>query len=135
MPLKAMARIAIGFLALAALTGCTCGDLHTVIYKTGPGEPFRGWSVGDTASVWAEAGMEPSSPDVMCTRYGSRPAPNYHGRIEPDSFTFQSSRPDVASVTNQGLVTGLQTGQTDITATSFGAVSPPLRTTVQAAAP
>lgn len=74
-----------------------------------------------------------STPDMVCPRYGSRAAPNYRGQVEPDSFTFQSSRPEVAGVTNQGLVTGLQVGQTDITATSSGVVSRPLRITVQAA--
>ena len=128
-----MTRIASGLIAVAALTGCTCGDLHVVISEKGPGEPIRSWLVGDTASVWAEAGAEPSSPDILCPRYASRDAPNYRGQVEPDSFTFQSSRPDVASVTSQGLVTALQAGQTNITATSSGAVSPILTITIQAA--
>ncbi len=127
-----MTRLASGLIAVAALTGCTCGDLHVVIYEKGPGEPIRSWLVGDTASVWAEAGQEPSSPDIICPRYASRAALNYRGQLEPDSFTFQSSRPEVASVTTQGLVTALQAGQTDITATSSGAVSPILRITVRA---
>jgi hypothetical protein len=127
-------RIASGLIAVTVLTGCTCGDLSVTVYRTGSGEPFRGWTVGDTASVFAEAGHEYSGGDIVCPRYGSRAAPNYRGQVEPDSFTFQSSRPEVASVTNQGLVTGLQVGETDITATSSGVVSRPLTITVQASA-
>ena len=125
--------IACGFVALAVITGCTCGNQHVVVAAAGPGESFRDWRVGDTASVWAVVGSEPRSPDVVCDRYASRAAPNYHDRVEPDNFTFQSSRPDVATVTNHGLVTALQVGQTDITATSLGTVSPALIITVQAA--
>jgi len=128
-----LARMASGLIAVAVLTGCTCGDLRVTVYSTGSGEQFRGWSVGDTASVFAEAGYVNSTPDMVCPRYGSRAAPNYRGQVEPDSFTFQSSRPEVASVTNHGLVTGLQVGQTDITATSAGVVSRPLTIAVQAA--
>ena len=127
-------RIASGCVTLAALTGCTCGHPYVVIQPAGPGEQFRGWMVGDTASVWAESRAQPSGPDAMCTGYAVRAAPGYHGPIEPDRFTFASSRPDVATVTNQGLVTGLQVGQTDLTAMSAGAVSPVLTITVQAAA-
>ena len=123
-------RIASGLVALAALTGCICGDLEVTVYATGSGEQFRGWRVGDTASVFAEAGYEGSTPDNRCGRYGSRAAPQYSGDVQPDKFTFQSSRPDVATVTNQGLVTGVQVGQTDITATAEGVVSRPLRITV-----
>ena len=68
--------------------------------------------------------------DIVCTRYGSRAAPNYHNPVCPDSFTFQSSHPEIASVTNRGLVTGLLVGQTDITAISAGVLSRPLRVTV-----
>lgn len=122
-------------IALAVLTGCTCGDRVVTIFPAGSGEPARVWRVGDTASVWAETGFENSGGDIVCPRYGSRVAPNYRGQVEPDSFTFQSSRPDVASVTNQGLVTGLQVGQTDITAISSGVVSRPLRITLLAPVP
>jgi len=128
-------RTVAGTIAAAALTGCSCGDLSVTVYATGSGEQSRGWKVGDTSSVFAEAGHENDTPDIECPRYGSRAAPNYHGQVEPDSFTFQSSQPAVASVTNQGLVTALQVGQTDIRATSAGVVSRPLRITVQAALP
>jgi hypothetical protein len=120
-----------GFLVAAAGTGCTCGDLVVSLYPAGAGEPARSWRVGDTASVWAEVGYENNGGDIQCPRYGSRPAPNYRGQVEPDSFTFQSSHPDVASVTDQGLVTVLLVGQTEITAMSSGVVSRPLRITVQ----
>jgi len=82
--------------------------------------------------VWAE--RWDGEFDVYCIRYASRPSPNYEGSVEPDSFTFQSSRPAVATVTNRGLVTALQVGQTEIRATSAGVVSGPLRITVQSAA-
>ena len=125
-----MVRIPPAVIAFAAATGCTCGDLSIVVYQNGAGETFRGWHVGDTASVFAEAGHVNAGYDIICPRYGSRPAPDYHNPVYPDSFTFQSSHPEIASVTNRGLVTGLLVGQTDITAISAGVLSRPMRVTV-----
>ena len=128
-----MVRIASACLVVAALTGCTCGDLVVALYPAGSGEPARSWRVGDTASVFAEVGYENSGGDIICPRYGSRAAPDYRGQVEPDSFAFQSSQPAVASVTMHGLVTAHQVGQTDIRAShvSTGVLSRPLRITVQ----
>ena len=127
-------RIASLCLVVATLSGCDCGDLVVALYPAGSGETARAvWRIGDTASVFAEIGYEKSGGDVVCDRYGSRTAPEYHGQVEPDSFTFQSSAPAIVSVTNHGLVTAHQIGQADIRAASVrtGTLSRPLRIAVQ----
>lgn len=122
--------IGLASIAVPLLAGCDCGDLVVGIYKTGSGETFRPWHVGDTASVFAEAGYENSGGDIICDRFGSRAAPDYHADVRPEEFTFRSSRPDIATVTNQGLVTGVSAGETEIRAVVNSAFSPPLKISV-----
>ena len=134
---ESMTPLASAMIAIVALTGCVdCYDLQVAVHERAPGEPVRVWRVGDTARVWAEAIEEPHPHGSdLCLHYASRPATSYPHEVWPDSFTFQSSRPDVASVTNQGLVAGLQTGEAAITTTSAGVRSPVLRITIQPASP
>src|SRR4051794_20968373 len=124
-----------GLLMLAGVTGCSCGEKQVFIYEAGNGEPARHWTVGDTASVWAEVRYPGDGGDVQCDRYGSRPAPDYRGDVESASFTFSSSRPEIASVTKSGLVTVLQRGETEITAVNGTASSQPLTITTQIVPP
>jgi hypothetical protein len=127
-----LVRLVSGYgLLMGAITACVCPDdpSYVRLETAAPAEPARNWKVGDTASVWAELWY--GQYDVRCAHFASRASTNYEIRVEPDSFTFQSSRPDVATITNRGLVTALGVGQTEIRATSAGIVSGPLRITVR----
>src|SRR5262245_44473980 len=131
MSIASRARLATGFLILAAITGCTCGDKLVFLYDAGNGEPARTWTVGDTASVFAEVRYEHDGPDIDCPRYASRPAPDYRGDVDSTNFSFLSSDATVASVTKSGLVTVHQAGAVEITAINGTAVSQPLKITTQ----
>jgi Big-like domain-containing protein len=85
--------------------------------------------------VFAEVRYENDGPDAQCNRYASRPAPDYHGDVDTAAFTFNSSRPYVASVTKSGLVAVHQGGETDIIAISGTAYSRPLRITTSIVPP
>ena len=122
-------------LAVAGIAGCNCGAKQVFIYEAGNGEPARHWVAGDTASVFAEVRYENDGPDYQCDRYASRPAPGYRGAVDTAAFTFNSSRPYVASVTKSGLVTVHQGGETDIVAISGTAYSRPLTITTSIVPP
>ena len=86
--------------------------------------------VGDTVQLiaFARAG---GGVDGQCYLYASHESGGVG--VEPDSFTFTSSRPDVATVTNRGLLIAVQSGQTEVWATTQGMDSDKKRLTIMPA--
>src|SRR3989440_6373283 len=112
-------------LAAIASAGCGCSDIAAEV-EAGFVEHETILQVGDTATIRARV---LNSGDRLCVRYASLA---YGGSVQPDRFTYESSRPDVATVSNRGVVTALQPGLTSITASAEGLASSPIQVTVPA---
>ncbi len=106
--------------------GCGCSDIASEV-EAGFVDHGTTLQVGDTATIRARV---LNSGDILCVRYASQAG--YGGSVQPDRFTYESSRPDVATVSNRGLVTALQPGLTNIRVSGERLVSLPIPVTVEA---
>ena len=113
-------------LAAIASAGCGCSDIAAEV-EAGFVEHETILQVGDTATIRARV---LNSGDRLCVRYASHAG--YGGSVQPDRFTYESSRPDIATVSNRGVVTALQPGLGSITASAEGLASSPIQVTVPA---
>src|SRR6266550_2366795 len=113
-------------LAAIASAGCGCSDIPAEV-EAGFVEHETILQVGDTATIRARV---LNSGDILCVRYASQAG--YGGSVQPDRFTYESSRPDVATVSTRGLVTALQPGLTNIRVSGERLVSSPIPVTVEA---
>ena len=77
-------------LAAIASAGCGCSDIAAEV-EAGFVEHETILQVGDTATLRARV---LNSGDRLCVRYASQAG--YGGSVQPDRFTYESSRPDVA---------------------------------------
>lgn len=128
-------RVSYLIAAVALLTvSCECYDTTSFVEvgMVATGSEPRTLRVGDTAIVWARA-IPDGHPDRVCDELYTSRFLGYHDRVQPDSFTFRSSNPAVAVITNAGVLTALQPGRTNITAVSSGIVSDPFPVTIGAA--
>lgn len=107
-----------------ATAGCGCSDIPANVEAefVQQGTVLQ---VGDTATIRARV---LNSGDLQCIRYAS--LAGYGSPLEPDRFTYESSRPDIATVSNHGLVTALQPGVTNIRVSAEGLTSAPISVTV-----
>ena|SRR6267143_606248 len=115
----------------AAQISACCGDSIDLIEFSliSPGSSDRdSLTIGDTVTVWAGAVAGTGWPS--CVRYVSRATPNFDWPVEPTRFVFHSSDTTVAAFGLNGLLRGLQAGETLLTASSGGATSRPLLLTV-----
>jgi Big-like domain-containing protein len=110
-----------------AIAGCGCSDIPASVEAEFVQPQGTVLQVGDTATIRARV---LNSGDIVCVRYAS--LAGYGGPIRPDRFTYESSRRDVATVSNQGLVTALQPGITNIRVSAEGLASSPISVTVEA---
>ena len=109
-----------------ASAGCGCSDIPAEVEASFVAHETI-LQVGDTATIRARV---LNSGDRLCVRYASQAG--YGGSVQPDRFIYESSRPDVATVSNRGVVTALQPGLTSITASAEGLASSPIQVTVPA---
>jgi len=124
-------RAILVLIVCAAPASACCGDSIDAIEfnLTSPGGSDRdSLIVGDTVTVWAGAIAGTGWPS--CVRYVSRGTPNFTWPVEPARFVFRSSDTTVAAFGLNGLLRGLQAGETLLTASSGGATSRPLLLTV-----
>ena len=110
-------------------TGCGCSDIPVGV-DVRFGEQGTTLQVGDTTTLGARV---LNSGDLTCVRYTSQAG--LGGPVRPDRFTYESSRPDVATISDRGLVTALQPGLTNIRVSAEGLVSTPVPVTVKAPPP
>jgi hypothetical protein len=110
-----------------ATAGCGCSDIPVTVEAEFVQQQGTVLQVGDTATIRARV---LNSGDLVCVRYAS--LAGYGGPIQPDRFTYESSRPDVATVSNHGLVTALQPGVTIIKVSAERLTSSPISVTVEA---
>jgi hypothetical protein len=112
-------------LAAIAGVGCGCSDIPIEVEAEFV-EHGTVLQVGDTATIRARV---LNSGDLLCVRYASQAG--YGGSVQSDRFTYESSNPGVATVSNRGLVTAVQTGLANITVSAEGLVSSLIPVTVQ----
>ena len=116
-------------LLTTAGAACGCSDIPVDV-DVRFGEQGTTLQVGDTITLGARVR---NSGDLTCVRYASQAG--LGGPVRPDRFTYESSRPDVATISNRGLVTALQPGLTNIRVAAEGLVSTPVPVTVEAPPP
>src|SRR5437763_15745965 len=100
------------WLAAIVSAGCGCSAIAAE-HDAGLVEHETTLQVGDTATLRPRV---LNSGDRLCVRYAS--LAGYGRSVQPARFTYESSRPDVATVSIRGLVTALQPGLTSITASA-----------------
>jgi uncharacterized protein YjdB len=109
-----------------ATVGCGCSDIPVEVEAQFVQHQGTILQVGDTATIRARV---LNSGDIVCVRYAS--LAGYGGSVQPDRFAYESSRPDVATVSSHGLVTALQPGLTNISVSAEGLTSSPIPVTVE----
>ena len=83
--------------------GCGCSDIASEVEAEFV-EHGTMLQVGDTATIRARV---LNSGDILCVRYASQAG--YGGSVQPDRFTYESSKPGLANITvsAEGLVSSL----------------------------
>lgn len=124
MPIRRPHSLALLLLALLA-PAAACG----------PGELKMNVSIADVGLVVGDS-VRPQWAVIRQHSGGLNPSFFVYDSFgHPDRFRWQVTNPAVVSVDDRGMVLARSPGTATVTATSRGLASPPMRVTVEAAAP